>query len=55
MSDAGLAVSENKQRAKGESARADRQFNIGAIFSSPRVANGDVHFGSTDSFIYALE
>ena len=34
---------------------ADRQFAIGAIFSSPLVANGCVYFGSTDGFLYALE
>ncbi len=34
---------------------ADRQFTIGAIFSSPLVANGVVYFGSTDGFLYALE
>jgi outer membrane protein assembly factor BamB len=34
---------------------ADRQFAIGAIFSSPLVANGVVYFGSTDGFVYALE
>ena len=34
---------------------ADRQFNIGAIFSSPLVANGVVFFGSTDGFLYALD
>jgi outer membrane protein assembly factor BamB len=33
----------------------DRQFNIGAIFSTPLVANGVVYFGSTDGFLYALE
>ena len=34
---------------------ADRQINIGAIFSTPLVANGVVYFGSTDGFLYALE
>lgn len=33
----------------------DRQFNIGAIFSSPLVVNGVVYFGSTDGNLYALE
>jgi eukaryotic-like serine/threonine-protein kinase len=33
----------------------DRQFGIGAIFSSPLVANGVVYFGSTDGYLYALE
>jgi outer membrane protein assembly factor BamB len=34
---------------------ADREFGIGAIFSSPLIANGAVYFGSTDGFLYALE
>jgi putative pyrroloquinoline-quinone-binding quinoprotein len=34
---------------------ADQSFGIGAIFSSPLVANGAVYFGSTDGFLYALE
>ena len=34
---------------------ADRQFNIGAVFSTPLVANGVVYFGSTDGYLYALE
>ena len=34
---------------------ADRQFAIGAIFSSPLVVNGVVYFGSTDGYLYALE
>jgi eukaryotic-like serine/threonine-protein kinase len=34
---------------------ADQEFRIGAIFSSPLVANGVVYFGSTDGFLYALE
>jgi outer membrane protein assembly factor BamB len=33
----------------------ERQFNIGAIFSTPLVANGVVYFGSTDGSLYALE
>ncbi len=33
----------------------DRQFDIGAIFSSPLVVNGVVYFGSTDGYLYALE
>ena len=33
----------------------DRQFNIGAIFSSPLVVNGVVYFGSTDGNLYAVE
>jgi len=33
----------------------DRQFGIGAIFSSPLIQNGVVYFGSTDGFLYALE
>ena len=34
---------------------ADRQFNIGAIFSSPLADQGVVYFGSTDGYLYALE
>jgi outer membrane protein assembly factor BamB len=34
---------------------ANREFGIGAIFSSPLVANGVVYFGSTDGFLYALD
>jgi outer membrane protein assembly factor BamB len=33
----------------------ERQFNIGAIFSSPLVVNGVVYFGSTDGNLYAIE
>jgi eukaryotic-like serine/threonine-protein kinase len=33
----------------------DRQFGIGAVFSTPLVANGVIYFGSTDGFLYALE
>jgi outer membrane protein assembly factor BamB len=33
----------------------DRQFGIGAIFSSPLIVDGVVYFGSTDGFLYALE
>jgi outer membrane protein assembly factor BamB len=33
----------------------ERQFNIGAIFSSPLVVNGVVYFGSTDGNLYAVE
>jgi eukaryotic-like serine/threonine-protein kinase len=33
----------------------ERQFNIGAIFSSPLVVNGVVYFGSTDGNLYALD
>ena len=36
-------------------ASAERQFNIGAIFSSPLVVNGVVYFGSTDGYLYAVE
>jgi outer membrane protein assembly factor BamB len=36
-------------------AAADRQFAIGAVFSSPLLANGVVYFGSTDGYMYALE
>ncbi len=34
---------------------ADRQFSIGAIFSSPLVHDGVVYFGATDGYLYALE
>ena len=34
---------------------ADRQFAIGAIFSSPLVVDGVVFVGSTDGALYALE
>jgi outer membrane protein assembly factor BamB len=34
---------------------ADRQFSVGAIFSSPLVVNGVVYFGSTDGYLYAIE
>ncbi len=34
---------------------ADRQFAVGAIFSTPLVVNRIVYFGSTDGFMYALE
>ena len=34
---------------------ADRQFGVGAIFSSPLIVNGVVYFGSTDGYVYALE
>lgn len=34
---------------------ADRQFSIGAIFSSPLVVDGVVYFGSTDGYLYALD
>ena len=34
---------------------ADRQFDIGAIFSSPLVVQGVVYFGSTDGYLYALD
>jgi len=34
---------------------ADRQFAIGAIFSSPLIVDGVVYFGSTDGYLYALE
>ena len=33
----------------------DRQFGIGAIFSSSLVVDGVVYFGSTDGNLYALE
>jgi outer membrane protein assembly factor BamB len=34
---------------------ADRQFNMGVVFSSPLVADGVVYFGATDGYLYALE
>jgi len=33
----------------------DRQFNIGAIFSTPLVMNGVVYFGCTDGTLYAID
>jgi outer membrane protein assembly factor BamB len=33
----------------------DRQFNIGAIFSTPLVVNSVVYFGSTDGNVYAID
>jgi outer membrane protein assembly factor BamB len=33
----------------------ERQFNIGAIFSTPLIQNGVVYFGSTDGALYAIE
>ena len=33
----------------------DRQFSIGAIFSSPLVIEGVVYFGATDGYLYALD
>ena len=33
----------------------DRQFGIGAIFSTPLVVDGTVYFGSTDGNLYAVE
>ncbi len=33
----------------------DRQFSIGAIFSSPLVVEGVVYFGATDGYLYALD
>jgi outer membrane protein assembly factor BamB len=40
---------------EGPIAGSDREFRIGAIFSSPLVANSVVYFGSTDGFLYAVE
>jgi outer membrane protein assembly factor BamB len=34
---------------------ADRQFGVGAIFSSPVVVGKTIYFGSADGFLYALE
>jgi len=33
----------------------EKEFNIGAIFSSPLVVNGVVYFGSTDGNLYAID
>jgi outer membrane protein assembly factor BamB len=33
----------------------DRQFGIGAIFSSPLIVDGVVYFGATDGYLYAIE
>jgi outer membrane protein assembly factor BamB len=33
----------------------ERQFDIGAIFSTPLVMNGVVYFGSTDGTLYAID
>jgi outer membrane protein assembly factor BamB len=33
----------------------EREFNVGAIFSSPLVVNGVVYFGSTDGNLYAID
>jgi outer membrane protein assembly factor BamB len=33
----------------------EREFNIGAIFSTPLVMNGVVYFGSTDGNLYAID
>jgi outer membrane protein assembly factor BamB len=33
----------------------EKQMSVGAIFSSPLVADGVVFFGSTDGYLYALE
>jgi outer membrane protein assembly factor BamB len=32
-----------------------RQMSVGAIFSSPLVANNTVYFGSTDGYLYAID
>jgi outer membrane protein assembly factor BamB len=40
---------------EGPIVAADRQFGIGAIFSSPLVAGGVVFVGATDGNLYALE
>jgi len=34
---------------------ADRQFGIGAIFSSPLIVDGAIYFGATDGYLYALD
>ena len=33
----------------------EKQFAIGAIFSSPVIAGGVVYVGSTDGRVYAIE
>jgi eukaryotic-like serine/threonine-protein kinase len=33
----------------------EKEFNIGAIFSTPLVVNGVVYFGSTDGNLYAID
>jgi outer membrane protein assembly factor BamB len=33
----------------------EREFNTGAIFSTPLVMNSVVYFGSTDGNLYAVE
>jgi outer membrane protein assembly factor BamB len=40
---------------EGPIVAADREFAIGAIFSSPLIVNGVVYFGSVDGYLYALE
>lgn len=40
---------------EGPTVAIDRQFSIGAIFSSPLVDKGVVYVGSTDGSVYALE
>ena len=35
--------------------QAQRQFAVGAVFSSPLVVGGVVYVGSTDGRLYALE
>jgi outer membrane protein assembly factor BamB len=39
----------------GGVAAVDRIFSLGAVASSPLVANGKVYFGSTDGYVYALK
>jgi outer membrane protein assembly factor BamB len=33
----------------------DREFSIGAIFSSPLIVDGVVYFGATDGYVYAID
>lgn len=35
--------------------QAQRQFSVGAVFSSPLVVDGVVYFGSADGWLYAIE
>jgi len=45
----------NSTWREAPAASTERQFNIGAIFSSPLVVNSVVYFGSTDGYLYAVE
>ena len=41
--------------AESEIVGIDRQFSVGAMFSSPLVADGTIYVGSSDGNLYALE